>query len=110
MSDIAPVTAQDFDRVVLASERPVVVDFWAEWCAPCHRVHPILEALARDYAGRVEVTKVNVDEEPGLAERFGVRAMPTFLFLRDGEVVDQLTGARPRDEFAARFAALAEGA
>jgi thioredoxin 1 len=108
ISNVQPVTKNDFESKVLESSLPVVIDFWADWCAPCHRVSPILEDLAGDYAGRIRVAKVNVDEEVELAARYGVRAMPTFLFLRDGKVVDQLTGARPRSDFEARFEALLE--
>ena len=106
MSNVQPVTKNDFESRVLESNLPVVIDFWADWCAPCHRVSPILEDLAGDYAGRIRVAKVNVDEEVELAARYGVRSMPTFLFLREGKVVDQLSGARPRSDFEARFEAL----
>ena len=108
MPNVQSVTNSDFEKKVLESDLPVVLDFWAEWCAPCHRVSPILEDLAGDYADQVRVVKVNVDEEPELSGRYGIRAMPTFLFMRDGEVVDQLTGARPRADFEARFEALLE--
>ena len=108
MSNMQSVTKNDFESKVLESSQPVVIDFWAEWCAPCHRVSPILEALAGDYAGRVRVVKVNVDEEAALAARYAIRSMPTFLFLRDGKVVDQVSGARPRSDFEERFEALLE--
>lgn len=103
MTHVQSVTKNDFDSQVLESSLPVVIDFWADWCAPCHRVSPILEDLAGDYAGRVRVTKVNVDEEVELAARYAIRSMPTFLFLRDGKVVDQVSGARPRSDFEGRF-------
>ena len=109
MPNVQPVTKDDFESEVVESDLPVVLDFWAEWCAPCHRMSPILEELAGDYAGRVCVAKVNVDEEMELAGRYEIRSMPTFLFVRDGEVVDQLIGARPRSDFEARFESLLEG-
>jgi thioredoxin 1 len=108
MTNVQSVTNNTFNAEVLGSEIPVVVDFWADWCAPCHRVSPILEELAGQYEGRVRVAKVNVDEEHELAARYGVRAMPTFLFIKDREVVGQLTGARPKADFEAHFATLAE--
>ncbi len=109
MSSIQAVTQHDFQTHVIESELPVLLDFWADWCAPCHRVSPILEELASDYAGRVRIAKVNVDEEADLASRFGVRSMPTFLFLRGGEVVDQVVGARSRAEFEAHLDSLVGG-
>ncbi len=109
MSNVQAVTKNDFESQVLESELPVVIYFWTEWCAPCHRVSPILADLAGDYTGRVRVVKVNVDEETELASRYAIRSIPTFLFLRDGEVVDQLTGARPRADFDAHFESLLEG-
>ena len=108
MSNVQSVTKNEFDSEVLQSELSVVVDFWADWCAPCHRVSPILEELADDYAGRVRVAKVNVDEEIEIAERYAIRSMPTFLFIRDGEVIDQISGARPREDFEAHFENLIE--
>ncbi len=107
MSELKAVTQETFQSHVLESDLPVIVDFWADWCAPCHRVQPILEDLASDYAGKVRVAKVNVDEEIELAGRYGIRSMPTFLVIQAGQVVDQISGARPKAEFEARFAALA---
>jgi thioredoxin len=100
-----PLTERNFAEIVAATPR-LVVDFWAPWCGPCRAIAPVLEDLARQEAGRVTIAKVNVDEQPGLAQRYGVQAIPTLLFFRDGEVVDTVVGAVPRTELARRVAAL----
>jgi thioredoxin len=101
-----PLTERNFSEIVAATPR-LLVDFWAPWCGPCRAIAPVLEELARAEAGRLVVAKVNVDQEPGLAQRFGVQAIPTLLLFKDGQVVDTMVGAPPKAELQRRLAALA---
>ncbi|MCQ2444646.1 MAG: thioredoxin [Mailhella sp.] len=87
------VTDSDFENVVIKSSLPVLVDFWAPWCGPCRGIGPVVEELASEYEGRVNVCKVNVDECSKVPAMFGIRAIPTLIVFKDGEVVDQVTGA-----------------
>jgi thioredoxin 1 len=89
------VTDAAFDKTVMQSELPVVVDFWAPWCAPCRMVAPILDKLAGEYAGAIVIAKVNTDENPEWAQKFGVQGIPTMLFVANGKVVHQQVGAMP---------------
>lgn len=82
-----------FEHDVLESDVPVLVDFYADWCAPCHAVAPALESLAQDYKGQAKVVKVDIDAAPELANKYNVRSIPTLLFIDDGKVIDQVTGA-----------------
>ncbi|MEL6199757.1 MAG: thioredoxin, partial [Pseudomonadota bacterium] len=92
------VTAGDFDARVAKADVPVVVDFWAEWCGPCKQIAPILDSLASQYAGRLHVAKVNVDQETTLASGFGVRSIPYLVVFKDGKVVEELVGVQPEAE------------
>ena len=87
------LTEQTFDEALAANEGLAMVDFWAEWCGPCRAIAPILEELAEASEGRVTLVKVNVDENPGLAARYGIRSIPTILFVKEGTVVDRVVGA-----------------
>ena len=99
MAEIAEVTDQNFEAEVLQSEGPVVVDFWAEWCAPCRQIAPIIGALADEYGEQVKIFKMNIDESPQTPGKYGVRAIPTVLAFKGGQVVQQLQGARPKSAF-----------
>jgi thioredoxin len=99
MEKILHVQAGDWPAIQ-SSEKPVLVDFWAEWCSPCRMLAPTFAKLAEKYGDQIEFAKVNVDEVPELANHFAVRSIPTLVLLRDGVVVEQLVGARPYQELA----------
>lgn len=90
------VTTASFSSDVLSNTKPVLVDFWAEWCGPCRQVAPILDQISQEYAGKIEIVKVNVDEEPDLANRYGIISIPTMQVFQGGEVVKQIVGAKPK--------------
>lgn len=92
----ASVTDATFASEVLGSELPVLVDFWAEWCPPCHRLAPVLDELAGEYAGRARIVKIDTDDNPETARAYGVMSMPTLIMFRNGEVVSQVVGAQPK--------------
>ena len=100
---VQEVSSQDFDQVVSTSTVPVVVDFWAPWCGPCRMVGPVLEKLAADYAGKVSVVKVNVDENQELAARFSVMSIPTVILFEGGQIKTQLIGARSQKDYETEF-------
>jgi thioredoxin 1 len=106
--DVLVLTDDNWQAEVGAAAGLVLVDFWAEWCHPCRMVGPAVEALATAYKGRVKVGKLNVDDNPGVAQAFGIRSIPTLLVLRDGEVVDQQLGAVPQSYIAAMLDAQLE--
>lgn len=97
---IMDVTDANFQTEVLSSSIPVLVDFWASWCAPCRMLAPTVEALAQDFDGKIKVTKLNVDENPNTAASFSIRGIPTLLLFDKGSVVETLVGVKPKDEIA----------
>ena len=109
MTDTSVLHLDDktFDEAFATAEGVLMVDFWAEWCGPCRAVGPVLEDLARTSGGKVTLAKVNVDTYPALAARFGVRSIPTILFVKDGKVRDTVIGAVPRPEIQKKLTSLA---
>ena len=99
MAEINDVTDATFEGEVLQSDKPVLVDFWAEWCAPCRAIAPIVKEIADDNGEALKVVKVNIDESPQTPGTYGIRSIPTVLVFKDGQVVSQLTGARPKGDF-----------
>ena len=92
------ITRENFENEVMKSNIPVLIDFWAPWCVPCRMMGPIIEQLAEEYEGKAKVGKVNVDEEGELSQAFGVMSIPTIVLVKDGKVVKQAVGARPKAE------------
>jgi len=95
---IKQVTDQDFEKTVLQAGKPAFVDFWAPWCGPCRIVGPIVEELAPSYEGRAVITKMNVDDNPEVAQKYGVTSIPTLMMFKEGKLVDRVVGAMPKGE------------
>lgn len=95
-ANITHVTDQNFEQEVLKSAHPVLIDFWAPWCAPCRAIAPVIDELAGAYAGKLKVVKMNIDDNPETPARYGVRGIPNLLIIRSGQVKDQIIGAVPK--------------
>ena len=103
MSSGVTITGDNFESEVLQSPIPVLIDFWASWCGPCKMISPLIDQIAEEYAGRLKVGKVNIDEETGLAERHSIVSIPTLILYKDGSVAGQQAGAVPRHNIEALF-------
>ncbi len=100
------VNDANFEELVVKSEIPVIVDFWAEWCGPCRMIAPIIEELSKEYEGRARVVKCDVDTSPGVAAKYGIRNIPTVLFFKNGQIADKQVGAVPKTNFVNKLNAL----
>jgi thioredoxin 1 len=108
MADVPEVTESNFQTEVLQSAEPILVDFWAPWCGPCRQIAPLVQQLGMDYAGKVKVAKVNVDECPNVAAGYGVNSIPTLMIFKNGDVVERFVGIQPRSRLQAALDAAIE--
>src|ERR671920_79413 len=98
-------TDANFNALVLENDKLTVIDFWAEWCGPCRAISPVIEELSKEYAGKVNIGKVNVDNNPQLSINYGITSIPAILFVKEGKVVDKLVGAQPKSNFVKKIEA-----
>jgi thioredoxin 1 len=103
VSEVKTLTDATFDEELKAADKPVIVDFWAPWCGPCRMVGPIVEEIADQHADKVIVGKVNVDENPSIASRFGIMSIPTIILFKDGEAAKKVVGSRPKADLEKEF-------
>jgi thioredoxin 1 len=101
--NIVTLTKENFYKEVLQSTQPILVDFWAEWCGPCKMLSPILDELAQEFDGRIRIGKVNIDDHQELAAQYGIHSIPTLLLFKQGQVADQIVGARSKKDLKASF-------
>jgi thioredoxin 1 len=100
------ITEENFDQMVLKSENPVLLDFWAEWCGPCRMISPIIDELHQEFEGKAIIGKVNVDEASSISSKYGIRNIPTLLFIKNGEVVDKHVGAASKEDLSEKLSAI----
>lgn len=100
------ITDANFEDLVVKSDKPVMIDFWAVWCGPCRMIAPIVEEMSKEYEGKAVIGKVDVDSNPNVAMKYGIRNIPTVLFVKGGQVVDKQVGAAPKQAFTAKLNAL----
>ena len=100
------ITDENFQDLVMKSDKPVMIDFWAEWCGPCRMVGPVVEEISKEYDGKAVIGKVDVDKNPQLSVQFGVRNIPTIIFVKNGEVVDKSVGAVPKAQLTSKLDAI----
>ena len=100
------VTDSNFEELILKSDKPALIDFWAEWCGPCRMIGPIVEELSGEYEGKAVIAKLNVDENPEVCSKYGIRNIPTILFFKGGEVVDKQVGAVPKNALTQKIDAI----
>jgi thioredoxin 1 len=103
------VTEQSFEEEVLQSDKPVIVDFWAEWCGPCHAVSPVLDRIVEERSDELKLVKVNIDEQPALSQRFGVQSIPTIILFKNGEPAAAAIGAQPKPALEKALGLVSEG-
>lgn len=99
-NEIVHLDDADFEKSVIQSEQPVLVDFWADWCQPCHMLAPAVKALAEEYGDRIRVAKLDVDANPATTAKYGIRGIPALLLFKDGQAVERMVGVRPKEEIA----------
>jgi thioredoxin 1 len=97
------LTDSNFDAEVIKSTQPVLVDFWAEWCGPCKMLGPTIDAIAKEYAGKVKVGKLNVDDNPGVSSRFGIRSIPTLIIFKNGNIIEQVIGLQSKESIKSKL-------